>query len=408
MKEVMRPDRLIWLGMLTLGLSLPAWPQDRAASEAELGWTDSTLQVIDPLRSSLLAGVRDGTDRLHGRQHMAAFLDAWRRLLSGEGELTGPLHILHFGGSHVQAGRIGWAFRKALQGDRPGVIATRGVVPPHRLVGENGPPETRWSSAASWFGQRSAHRRHQGHWGLTGIEATSMTPDTIRLWCSALEDCPDDVSILTRPEESNLWQVADTKQTKAGDTLILIPPVSEKAHFHGVQFHHDKADVVYHDLGGNGASTAAWLRHPHLVDQLRSTGADLAILAWGINDAHMAPERFNPDRFKARYAQLIDSVRAANPVVDILLVTNNDSHYRRRHNPNAEKVRKAMLELVSEKHVACWDLYHALGGAHSIDALCDAGFAASDRLHFNRNGYILIGELLYMVLTRNALSPVTP
>ena len=404
----MRLDRLFWLALIILGLSLPSRPQDRAASEAELGWTDSNLDVSDPLRSSLLAGVRDGADRLHGRQHMAAFLEAWRRLLSGEGDLAGPLHILHFGGSHVQAGRIGWAFRQALQADRPGIIATRGVVPPHRLVGENGPPETRWSSSASWSGQRSAHRRHEGHWGLTGIEAASAAPDTIRLWCSALEDCPDGVSILTRPEESELWQVADPDQTATGDTLILLPPAGGTAHFHGVQFHHKQAEVVYHDLGGNGASTAAWLRHPHLVDQLQSTGADLAILAWGINDAHMAPERFNPDRFKARYAQLIDSLRTANPAMDILLVTNNDSHYRRRHNPNAEKVREAMLELVSEKQVACWDLYTALGGAHSIDALCDAGFAASDRLHFNRNGYVLIGELLYTALTRNALSPTTP
>ena len=36
-------------------------------------------------------------------------------------------------------------------------------------------------------------------------------------------------------------------------------------------------------------------------------------------------------------------------------------------------------------------------------ALNAAGFAASDRLHFRKDGYILMGELLYEVLVRAAI-----
>ena len=61
-----------------------------------------------------------------------------------------------------------------------------------------------------------------------------------------------------------------------------------------------------------------------------------------------------------------------------------------------------MAELVEEWDVACWDLYGALGGAHSMDRLKTAGFAARDHLHFNRTGYELIGELLYDALVRAA------
>lgn len=382
--------------------------QDKAASEAEMGWSDSTLVASDPLRSPALGRVDDAPTWLHHPDHIGPFLSAWRALLLGRSEADRPLQLLHFGGSHVQAGRIGWAFRMALTSDRPGVVATRGIVPPHRLAGENGPPDTRWSSRADWTGQRSAHRRHQGEWGIAGLEVAATNPDTVRLWCSALDACPDGVDILTRPGEAGQWRLAEPHSPGWGDTLCLLPPDSGIAHLHGVRFHHTQADVVYHDLGGNGASTAAWLRHPHLGSQLQQTAGDLAILAWGINDAHMSEARFQPERFKARYRQLIDTLRAASPQMDILLVTNNDSHYRRQHNPNAERVRTAMLELADEMEVACWDLYGALGGARSIEALREAGFAASDHLHFNRNGYVLIGELLYATLTRAALSLPTP
>jgi lysophospholipase L1-like esterase len=62
-----------------------------------------------------------------------------------------------------------------------------------------------------------------------------------------------------------------------------------------------------------------------------------------------------------------------------------------------------MLTLAQELDVACWDLYGALGGAHSIERLREVGFAATDHLHFNRTGYELIGELLYDTLVRAAL-----
>jgi lysophospholipase L1-like esterase len=61
-----------------------------------------------------------------------------------------------------------------------------------------------------------------------------------------------------------------------------------------------------------------------------------------------------------------------------------------------------MRELVTTEDVACWDLYRQLGGRGSIDQLHAAGFAADDRLHFRRDGYILIGEMLYELLARAA------
>jgi len=384
----------------------PIRAQDRSASEAESVELAAGTVMTDPLRSDALTFLGGESTGIIGQEHIAQFLDQFRHLLLGHAPEEGqdPLSVLHFGGSHVQAGRIGWTFRRRLSEDRPDLIVSRGILPPHRLAGENGPPQVRWASRARWTGQRSAHRRHEGEWGLTGLEASALGADTVRLWNGESHGpgCIAGVEILNPPGHQWAWSDG------GADTLLLWTPDS-LARLHGVWVKEEDAALVFHDLGGNGASTAAWLRHPHLGEQLTRCPADLAILAWGINDAHMAPDRFREHRFAARYTDIILRLREARPDIEILLVTNNDSHYRRRHNPNAERVRNTMVSLSDELGVACWDLYGALGGAHSIERLREKGFAASDHLHFNRTGYELIGELLYDTLVRAALDhPLAP
>ena len=393
--------RHILLAVSALCLAVgPVGAQDRSASEAESVMRVAGTAVTDPLRSDALAFLGGEAPSLTGQEHLAQFLGHFRDLLLGGPLAEGrkALSILHFGGSHVQAGRIGWTFRKRLSEDRPDLIVNRGILPPHRLAGENGPPQVRWASRARWTGQRSAHRRHEGEWGLTGLEASALDADTVKLWNGESHGtgCIAGVEVLHPP--GNQWAWADS----GADTLLLWTPDS-LARLHGVWVKEEDATLIFHDLGGNGASTAAWLRHPHLGEQLARCPADLAILAWGINDAHMAPDRFREHRFAERYAEIILRLREARPDIEILLVTNNDSHYRRRHNPNAERVRQTMVSLSDELGVACWDLYGALGGAHSIERLREEGFAATDHLHFNRTGYELIGELLYDTLVRAAL-----
>ena len=397
---------------ILMGQFVVSQGQDKAAREAEKEEKVPGLADTDPLRSDDLWFLDSVEDDILGQENLSEFLTRFRSILLGapdSGDFS-PVSVFHFGGSHVQAGRIGWAFRKRLAQDRPGLVVGRGILPPHRLAGENGPPEVRWSSATDWKGQRSSHRRHTGNWGITGLEVSTSAPDTVRLWNGEWhgQGCLDAIDIFSPPENQWEWRLgpaassAGPLEVHAGDTLMLWTTDSV-ARLHGVWMRDQDAAFVYHDLGGNGASTAAWLRHPLLGEQLEHCPADLAILAWGINDAHMRPDRFNPDRFKERYSQLITAFRTAHPAMDILLVTNNDSHYRNRHNPNAERVRQAMSALVDDMGVACWDLYGVLGGAHSMDLLNRTGFASSDHLHFNRNGYELIGELLYDALVRAAL-----
>ena len=193
------------------------------------------------------------------------------------------------------------------------------------------------------------------------------------------------------------WAWADS----GADTLLLWTPDS-LARLHGVWVKEKDAALVFHDLGATAPAPRPGCGHPHLGQQLARCPADLAILA-RINDAHTGPDRFREHRFAERYADLILRLREAR-----LRHRNPACHQQRQPlpeaaQPHAERVRQAMVSLSDELGVACWDLYGAPGGAHSIERLREEGFAATDHLHFNRTGYELIGELLYATLMRAAL-----
>ena len=423
---------LMLLGTLLFWGANGLWAQrDSAATESE--WTSESPSLLrgDPHRDGDLWHLECMDSVLSGEAHIHRFLQAWQEVLSGEGPshddsaAVPPLEVMHFGGSHVQAGRIGWAFRNRLAEDRPGLVIGRGIHAPYRLGGSNGPPERGWSSDAEWNLQSCAHRRHTGQWGLTGVELRTAYPEDIRCWSGAPAGtpCPGTFRLFAPPEDLDHWQLmSSTMDSESAmdsvatgewrfaeyggspDTLVLHPD-SGHCVLHGVEWRAEGADVVFHDIGANGANATSWMRNPNFPVQLARVDPALVILAWGINDAHMPKTRFDADRFRSHYIEMIEAIRSAAPDVEILLVTNNDSHYKRRHNPNAAAVREVMMELVQSQRVACWDLFGHLGGRHSIDHLGGSGFAAADHLHMRRDGYVLMGELLYEVLCRAAFKP---
>ena len=92
-------------------------------------------------------------------------------------------------------------------------------------------------------------------------------------------------------------------------------------------------------------------------------------------------------------------VRRQSPDCTFIFITNNDSYrYISRgmtYNYNAPAVEKAMFELAEEVGAAVWDLYDIMGGKNSVITWRDAGLVQSDRLHFTKSGYQLLGDLLY-------------
>ena len=167
----------------------------------------------------------------------------------------------------------------------------------------------------------------------------------------------------------------------------------------------DDGGLHYVSTGVNGARTTTWTeRCPEFERELSLVKPDLVIWGLGINDSACPPKDFNPERFKRNYRRLLDLVLSQRPDCAFVFVTNNDSwRYARRrmvHNDNGPAVQQAMYELAEEYDAAVWDLFSLMGGFGSADQWLAEDLMKPDRLHFTREGYELLGDLLYEALIK--------
>jgi len=57
-------------------------------------------------------------------------------------------------------------------------------------------------------------------------------------------------------------------------------------------------------------------------------------------------------------------------------------------------LRDVIFEIARETDCAVWDFYTIMGGAKSIQQWYKRGLVAKDKLHFDKAGYIIQGDLL--------------
>ncbi|MBK8228176.1 MAG: hypothetical protein IPK70_13510 [Flavobacteriales bacterium] len=381
----------------------------------------SVLAQGNPVRVKELPFVNTASNRIIFKGDSAA----WTRYHAGLDKLVfegeGRMSIAHIGGSHVQADQWSMQLRHRLQSLSPGLRAGRGFVFPYAMAKSNTPWWYRPEYTGQWSAVRNVTRADSSILGIAGISAT--TRDTLaELKVSFRTDIHAGypfrrVRVLHRMDSSYAVTAWDRDSTvridrrvdEAGgftefsydrymDTLRLRIERTDTSQrqftLRGIVLDGDDPGVVLHALGVNGASTASWLRCQRFSEELALLEPDLVILSIGINDAH-DPD-FSAARYEANYRELIRRIRVAEPDAAILLTTNTDSYMKRRFvNKNAGAVRDAMLRLSASEGVGVWDTWGVMGGEASIRRWEKAGMAKADRVHLNRAGYELLGDLLF-------------
>lgn len=335
--------------------------------------------------------------------------------------------IWHIGGSHVQAGWFSSRVRHNFDSLGRYPSAGRGYIFPYPLAHTNYDRSYNVSGEGEWIGSRSSYPNkkmpYRPAWGITGIAA--YTADTTALFglstpepfmrLHIMGDASESVTPLVVCGSDTLKCVPDTllhgfmvEFPEPVDSLQLLPMLKEGEHFTVTGLLPEtpaNSGVRYVSTGVNGARTTTWTdRCPEFERELSLVHPDLVILGLGINDAASSPKDFKPEKFKANYRKLLDVILNESPDCALVFITNNDSwRYsgRRRmvHNDNGKTVRKLMFELAEEYDGAVWDLYEIMGGNGSAGAWRDAGLMKNDRLHFTKEGYWLLGDMLYKALT---------
>jgi lysophospholipase L1-like esterase len=332
---------------------------------------------------------------------------------------TGTIHFLQLGDSHIQAdfltGRVRDEIGQLLQCS----LAGRGLVFPYRFAKTNNPENYRFSSTNNWDTDRSVNRASEGTAALAGVSV--YTRDTLIRFSLKLLDKTAPVTPFSHldlyysfpfpiraTEATGLLQdsLVDSgtgirclkllfNQLKDSVYITIHLPAGTNApfYFHGLFLANGHPGIIYSALGSNGASAESYLRSTHLLDQLALVKPDVLIISLGTNDAFERP--FYLDRFRTQYDSLLGLIEGAFPDLPVVLTTPGDSWHRdHKTNMKVNVVREEILGLAAKHSCAVWDLYAVMGGNNVMNKWYTAGLARKDRLHFSKNGYALLGDLL--------------
>ena len=335
--------------------------------------------------------------------------------------------VWHIGGSHVQAGWFPSRIRNNFDSLGRYPAGSRGYVFPYPLAHTNYDRSYTVRGEGEWIGTRSSNPNRNvpasPRYGIMGIAA--YTADSLAAFSFGMPEPIVGLHILGHASDTlvepfvvagadTLRCVADT--LLAGYYVRLGEPVDsvrvgfnlrEGQHFMVTGLLPESSfngGVRVVSTGVNGARTTTWTdRCPEFDRELALVKPDIVLLGLGINDSTCPAKDFKPEKFKNNYRKLLSRILEQSPDCALVFITNNDSwrYVRRRmvHNDNGAAVRQAMMELAQEYDGAVWDLFTIMGGNGSATAWRDAGLMKNDRLHFTREGYELLGDMLYRAIT---------
>ena len=336
---------------------------------------------------------------------------------------SGNINIVHIGGSHVQAGTFPHTVRQELLKAYPDLQAGRGMIFPYAAAPKcNNPTDYRTRSVGRFGLVRNVYKEHLKPLGITGIavytldsasELRIVPRDSLTKFkttkITLLGYCAEDSTFIPvlRIDTVNYLPTARIPERRQfvydnicvtdSFTFSLVMKDSASFTITGILLENKNPGITYHSIGVNGASVSAFLRCEHFEEEIPILSPDMVIFGLGINDA--SEPDFTPETFKENYLKLVNQFRKVNTNCFFVFITNNDSYKRMGKkyevNKKALEVRKIMYELADETGGAVFDQFEIMGGLQSMEKWRLAKLAQNDRLHFTKEGYELMGKLLY-------------
>ncbi len=330
---------------------------------------------------------------------------------------TGKLQVLHIGGSHIQADIYTHLIRKRIQEMSPDMNGGRGLIFPYRIAKTNGPSNFRVTYNGNWVYCKNTRKQKVCNLGITGYSV--MTSDSIAQITfdinrdSSVYYTFNSVRIFHGPTSYHLKvKINENLYTGSyidslGYTQIYFPDdydsfqliiqkdtIFDSFDLTGISFDNDDPGVVYNTVGVNGAMLNSYLSCNLYKKHLKALSPQLVIFSIGTNDAYT--RGFDKEKFRREYRQLLNNTLEALPEAQIIITVPNDSYlYKRYVNHNTVIMRDVICELSKEYHCGVWDFYTIMGGLNSVQAWYSLNMMKYDKIHFNRKGYLLKGDLFF-------------
>jgi lysophospholipase L1-like esterase len=356
--------------------------------------------------------------------YYAFFKKLDKLFFEGEGNVT----VLHIGGSHIQAGTFSHQHRSNWLESFAGIVGSRGLLFPFSAIPKNNNPYNyRTTYTGEWDVSRNTNPNPPFTLGLSGI-------------CIASKDSLASIEIQMRNTENLSFDFNTIYVLGHCDSGWIVPVIQvddsvvvagvydsvrrayrfdlekyvekfrlsfqwsdslwEPFFLRGFWVENHLPGFTYVDVGVNGASVPSYLKCSLLENDLTFVKPDLCIFSIGINDA--SGSNFDTAQFQKNYKELIRRIKTVAPDCAILFTTNNDSYIKSRksyhNNANGLLAQQSFLSLATYYKTGVWDLFSFMGGLGSMKKWEHDGLAIKDKVHFNPQGYKLLGDLLYNAL----------
>ena len=359
---------------------------------------------------------------VEGSENMEVFYSKLADLLlKGQGQIN----IVQIGGSHIQADIFSSRLRDRFQSLSGGQNAGRGFVFPYKIAKTNNPTAYHFRYSGNWKTCKNTEKKKTCSLGLGGISAYTQNINS-SLTLLIDKDKQDmyafnKFKIFHDTDTSSFETDIDSSLIKSKivntidgytqyvlneyvDSLDISFVKTDKRQsgfrLYGILLESDNSGIVLHNIGINGAAVPSFLRCNLFEQQLSVLKPDMVILGLGINDAYGF--KFSQANYEQHYDSLVARILKASPSTAILYLTNNDSYIRHRYiNRNGLKVEASLKKLARKQHAALWDMFEVMGGLNSVVLWQREGLAKRDKIHFTKEGYLLIGDLLFDAIMKS-------
>lgn len=332
------------------------------------------------------------------------------------------VHIIHIGGSHIQADIYSNRLRTYLQQMNPKAKGQRGFISPNKLAGTNNPSNYTFEFDNEWKGYRCSVLKDSVAWGMSGItaifkglESNIKVKSNHRGYDSQYYDFnririfydnwTDDYDVIIKKpklitevsinKQAHFIEFKLNKKVEELDFCVRRKDHSENSEFllMGLELMNDNRGIQYTTIGVNGASFKSYDRANFFDNQLKLYKPDLFIISVGTNDAYYPT--FKPEDYKTNFENLILKIQSINPDCAILLTVPNDSYFKRKYaNPRTKLMQSIIYDLAKKYKMAVWDFYQIMGGFNSSQKWYKNKLMPSDRIHFTQIGYRIKADLL--------------
>lgn len=369
---------------------------------------DTSINQIEWYKSNAVSGFFNSLDRVNNQK----------------------VTILHIGDSHLQFDKGAGTTRELFGGVF--ALSGRGMIYPYSTAKTHATYDYKTKAKGEWFYSKNTQSKPSAPLSISGI--TSYTADSnatfsfeileqnIAFESSSIikvyhKNCDSSFSIECFLNQKNSGLKIKCKKhtdTISKDILMTsfeMPLFSNEICFkfnmndstqkyfelYGVSLESIKdKELIYHSVGINGADISSFLKQELFAQHVALIKPDLIILDLGTND--LLSKEDDLEILENKYQTAIDKIKKTSPNSCILIPSVQDFYYKGRNVKKAQEFTKIQKLLAKKNDISFYNYYNVSGGRYSMRKWRANDLSSSDKIHLNRKGYKLKGELLYLAI----------